>query len=88
MKPDIIIALGGVAYERLTGDKGKISDVVGEAIRTPVQKEEDGRYEKTEKEYTVVPLYHPAAVFYNPKIKEDIYRSLDRLKSYLEDDEE
>ncbi|MBN9656439.1 uracil-DNA glycosylase [Halobacillus sp. GSS1] len=83
MKPAIIIALGGVAYERLTGDKGKISDVVGEAITTSIQKEEGGGYGMSEDEYTVVPLYHPAAVFYNPKIKEDIYRSLDQLKDYL-----
>ncbi|MEC3882341.1 uracil-DNA glycosylase [Halobacillus sp. HZG1] len=83
MKPDIIIALGGVAYERLTGNKGKLSDVVGEAITTSVQKEEGGGYGMSEDEYTVVPLYHPAAVFYNPKIKEDIYRSLDQLKGYL-----
>ncbi|WP_337193772.1 uracil-DNA glycosylase [Halobacillus litoralis] len=84
MKPSLIIALGGVAYERLTGDKGKISDVVGKAIHTPVQREERGGYVETEEKYTIVPLYHPAAVFYNPKIKEDIYRSLDHLKEYLE----
>lgn len=88
MDPDIIIALGGVAYERLTGSKGKISDVLGQSLETKLQRQAlEGGYEKTEKTYTVIPLYHPAAVFYNPKIKNDIYHSLDRVKIYLNTNE-
>lgn len=83
MDPQVIIALGGVAYERLTGDKGKISEVIGKPIATPLQKQVAEGYVQTEKEFTVIPLYHPAAVFYNPKIKEDIYHSLDQLKEYF-----
>lgn len=83
MDPEVIIALGGVAYERLTGDKGKISEVIGKPIHTPLQKHSVEGYVQTEKEFTVIPLYHPAAVFYNPKIKEDIYHSLDQLREYF-----
>ncbi|CDQ21572.1 DNA polymerase [Halobacillus karajensis] len=83
MDPEIIIALGGVAYERLTGDKRKMSDVLGDLIRTPVQVKEGDGYGKTEKEYAIIPLYHPAAIFYNPGIKDHIYESLDQVRVYL-----
>ncbi|WP_173917823.1 uracil-DNA glycosylase [Halobacillus sp. Marseille-Q1614] len=81
--PKVIIALGGVALERLAGKDYKISQVLGEVINTPVLKLENDEFKPTVKNYAVFPLYHPAAVFYNPKIKEDIYASLDRLKDYL-----
>ncbi|WP_226585305.1 uracil-DNA glycosylase [Halobacillus litoralis] len=82
--PKVIITLGGVAYERLTGDDSKIRDVIGSPHQTKILKRGGGEgYEWTEKEYVIFPLYHPAAVFYNPKIKEDIYQSLDRLREYL-----
>ncbi len=90
MDPKVIIALGSVAYLRLTGRKDKMTDVLGEWIETPVQQlnEEGDEYIQTEKTYTLIPLYHPAAVFYNPKIKEDIYASLDKVKTYLKKETE
>ncbi|MCP3029315.1 uracil-DNA glycosylase [Halobacillus sp. A5] len=81
--PKLIIALGGVALERLLGKGYKITEVLGEVIESPILYTGETRYEWTEKEYTVFPLYHPAAVFYNPSIKEDIYQSLDQLKQYM-----
>ncbi|MCA1012396.1 uracil-DNA glycosylase [Halobacillus halophilus] len=85
MDPEVIIALGGVAYERLMGRKDKISELVGKVIRTPIMRfdREKEKYVETEKSYLIIPLYHPAAVFYNPKIKEDIYASLDEMKNNL-----
>ncbi|MFZ0369624.1 MAG: uracil-DNA glycosylase [Halobacillus sp.] len=85
MDPEVIIALGGVAYERLMGRKDKISELAGKVIRTPVMRldREKEKYVETEKNYLIIPLYHPAAVFYNPKIKEDIYASLDEMKNNL-----
>ncbi len=81
--PQLIIALGGVALERLLGKGYKITEVLGEVVESPVLRAGEDRYEWTEKEYAVFPLYHPAAVFYNPRIKEDIYQSLDDLKEYI-----
>ncbi|GGD00711.1 uracil-DNA glycosylase [Thalassobacillus devorans] len=86
MNPHLIIALGSVAYERLTGRKDKMTKIVGSPIETPVKKliETDGKdYTYTEKSYTIIPLYHPAAVFYNPVIKDEIYQALDRVKDHL-----
>ncbi|RWZ52323.1 uracil-DNA glycosylase [Halobacillus fulvus] len=85
--PDIIIALGGVAFERLTKRDDKMSDVVGEAIESPVYQYIDGEWKLSDKSYTIIPMYHPAAVFYNPKIRSDIEQSLQTLKRYLEQDE-
>ncbi|WP_082235621.1 uracil-DNA glycosylase [Halobacillus massiliensis] len=81
--PKVIIALGGVALERLAGKEYKISQRLGEVIKTPVLTLENDEFKPTKKEYAVFPLYHPAAIFYNPSIRDDIYTSLDRLKDYL-----
>ncbi|SEA85893.1 DNA polymerase [Thalassobacillus cyri] len=86
MKPRWIIALGSVAYERLTGRKDKMTEIVGKPIETPIKKLKDqtgSAYTYTDEKFTVIPLYHPAAVFYNPVIKEDIYTALDQLKGHL-----
>ncbi|ELK46670.1 MULTISPECIES: uracil-DNA glycosylase [unclassified Halobacillus] len=85
--PDIILVLGGVALRRLTGEEGKISVLVGQLMETPLlkyrPKEGGPRWCETEKAYRVIPLYHPAAVFYNPKIKPTIQQSLDDVKRHL-----
>ncbi|ARI78911.1 uracil-DNA glycosylase [Halobacillus mangrovi] len=86
MKPEIILTLGGVAFERLTGRKDKISEIIGTVIDTPVMKVKDadkGIYEPSEETYRVIPLYHPASVFYNPKIKQTIDQSLEQVKQFL-----
>lgn len=84
MDPAIIVALGGVAYQRLTGKNHKMTDVIGRSFHVSVQKKGDSGYELTEKTYTIIPLYHPAAVFYNPGIKDTIWESLDHLKREIE----
>ncbi|WP_079526729.1 uracil-DNA glycosylase [Halobacillus hunanensis] len=84
ISPSLIIVLGGVAYERLTGRKEKLSEVLGEVIETPIMKLKDDEYQPSHQNFIIFPLYHPAAVFYNPKIKEDLYASLDNLKAYLD----
>ncbi|WP_257997879.1 uracil-DNA glycosylase [Salimicrobium jeotgali] len=83
--PKVILLLGGVAYQRLVDEKGKISEVIGERLETPILKYdlEQDSYIPSDEKYIVIPLYHPAAVFYNPGIRDSIYDSLDRLKSYL-----
>lgn len=84
-EPKVLLLLGGVAYQRLIDEKGKISEVIGEKLETPIltYDRENDRYVPSEEEYIVIPLYHPAAVFYNPGIRDSIYESLDRLNSYL-----
>ncbi|MFG6150484.1 uracil-DNA glycosylase [Halobacillus sp. B23F22_1] len=82
--PKLIIALGGVALERLLGQGYKITEVLGEVIESSILEVQGEGYGWSEKRYAIFPLYHPAAVFYNPRIKEDIYQSLDHLKEYMD----
>ncbi|UOQ91711.1 uracil-DNA glycosylase [Halobacillus shinanisalinarum] len=85
LSPSLIITLGGVAYERLTGRGDKLADVLGQVIETPIKELRNEEYRLSYKSFSIFPMYHPAAVFYNPKIKGDIYASLDNLKAYLAD---
>lgn len=83
--PSVVIALGGVAFKRLTGSEEKLSSVIGRMLDTTILKWEDDKgWIHTDESYTVIPLYHPAAVFYNPKIRNQIEDSLDQVRSYLE----
>lgn len=34
--------------------------------------------------YTIFPEYHPAAVFYNRKLTDDIIKDWDKIKPYVE----
>ncbi|TGB01906.1 uracil-DNA glycosylase [Halobacillus salinus] len=84
--PKIIIALGNVAFKRLIGSEDKLSSVIGRVMETPVLKwrDEEGWVE-SEYFYKVIPLYHPAAVFYNPKIRPQLEQSLHEVKRYLDE---
>ncbi|WP_079477163.1 uracil-DNA glycosylase [Halobacillus salinus] len=84
--PKIIIALGNVAFKRLIGSEDKLSSVIGRVMETPVLKwrDEEGWVE-SEHLYKVIPLYHPAAVFYNPKIRPQLEQSLHEVKRYLDE---
>ncbi|MBA2176714.1 uracil-DNA glycosylase [Halobacillus locisalis] len=83
--PSVIVALGGVAFKRLTGGEQRMSDVVGEVFETRVLcwDIEGGQWSESERTYEIIPLYHPAAVFYNPKIRAEIESSLEKVRDYL-----
>ncbi|MCA0972565.1 uracil-DNA glycosylase [Halobacillus litoralis] len=87
VKPSVIIALGSVAYQRLTGREDKMSSIIGSVMEVPLLKwsDEEG-WITSEEEYKVVALYHPAAVFYNPKIRSEIEDSLKNVREYLQNE--
>ncbi|MEQ6377919.1 uracil-DNA glycosylase [Bacillaceae bacterium S4-13-56] len=87
IQPKIIVALGGVALQRLIGGSGKISECHGEPIVSSIQKLknlEENTWVWSEKEYVIFPMYHPAAVFYNPKVRSEIEADLSKMKKYIE----
>ncbi len=87
IQPQIIVALGGVALQRLIGGSGKISECHGEPIISSIQKLksfEENKWVWSEKEYVIFPMYHPAAVFYNPKVRSEIEADLSKMKDYME----
>ena len=86
-QPKLIVALGNTGLERLLGPGHKISEEHGKVIEnTPILRlnpQKDG-YVWSKQKYTIFPEYHPAAVFYNRKLSDDIIKDWNIIKPYLE----
>ena len=86
-QPKLIVALGNTGLERLLGPGRKISEEHGKVIEnTPIlwlNPQKDG-YVWSKQKYTIFPEYHPAAVFYNRKLSDDIIKDWNIIKPYLE----
>ncbi|MBR1736806.1 MAG: uracil-DNA glycosylase, partial [Firmicutes bacterium] len=66
----IIVTLGNTALRAVTGDKkAAIGDKHAEEIQIGKS--------------VLFPLYHPASVIYNRKLKDTYYEDLDKLKERL-----
>ncbi|SNZ16187.1 DNA polymerase [Terribacillus aidingensis] len=71
-EPEMLITLGRIGWERITGSKEKITQVAGKVIEQPIQQLkslEDNAFIFSEKVYRIFPTYHPASVFYNPGLR-------------------
>lgn len=85
--PKLIVAVGNTGLERLLGE-GKISELHGKVIEdTPILQLNDAQdgYVWSKEHYTIFPQYHPAAVFYNRKLTDDIAKDWQVIKPYLND---
>ena len=86
-QPKLIVALGNTGLERLLGLGHKISEEHGKEIENTslllLNPEKDG-YVWSIQKYTIFPEYHPAAVFYNRKLSDDIIKDWNIIKPYLE----
>ncbi len=69
LKPKVIVALGQIASEYLTGDDSALSDIRGRV------------YEK--EGYVVIPTFHPTHLLRNPSAKKDVFEDLKKVKSLL-----
>lgn len=86
MNPKIIVTVGNTALKRLLGTSYKISEAHGKLIESPILELpdlENNQYEWSQDVYKVFPLYHPAAIFYNGGLLEEIYKDLDELKNVM-----
>lgn len=87
VQPKLIVAVGNTALERLLGTGHKISKEHGTVIKDTsileLNDTEDG-YIWSKRKYIIFPQYHPAAVFYNRKLTEDIAKDWQVIKPYLE----
>lgn len=74
-QPKVIVTVGTTALSRLLDHKYEISKVHGKIIKNTsileLNDKKDG-YVWSKEKYTVVPQYHPAAVFYNRKLADII----------------
>lgn len=84
-EPPLIITLGNVSLQRLLGNNVNITKVHGKVLKLPIQKLAPSKetYIWTEEKYIVIPLYHPAAIFYNTNLKETISEDWQKVKEYL-----
>jgi len=70
IKPKVVVTLGRFAWNYFY-PLGKIS-------------QNQGNFFKLESyEFVIFPIYHPAAVLYNPKNKEEFKKSFQKLKKFL-----
>ncbi|MBO0450973.1 uracil-DNA glycosylase [Candidatus Enterococcus murrayae] len=88
-QPTIIATLGNIGLHRLLGSKWQISDSHGTVYHGPILElnNKQDNYQQSEKEYTVVPLFHPAAIFYNRSLSEKIHDDWLILGKLLEKEE-
>ncbi|MGQ5709435.1 uracil-DNA glycosylase [Lactobacillus sp. PSON] len=87
VEPKLIVTVGNVGLERLLGANHKISQEHGTVIENvPILELNDKKdaYVWSKKRYTIFPQYHPAAIFYNRKLTEDIEKDWQIIKPYLE----
>ncbi len=74
-QPKVIVTVGTTALSRLLDHKYEISKVHGKIIKNTsileLNDKKDG-YVWSKEKYTVVPQYHPAAVFYNRRLTDII----------------
>ncbi|MDT2603260.1 uracil-DNA glycosylase [Enterococcus dongliensis] len=89
VRPKIIATLGNIGLQRLLGSKWQISECHGEIYHGPIFEltTEKNNYQLSEKTYTVVPLFHPAAIFYNRSLSETIKKDWLILGKLLEKEE-
>lgn len=83
--PAVLLPMGKTPYWRLLGKSPAMSETAGHMIRSPIRQysEESGGYVWSEKEYSIFPLYHPAASLYNRSLDQTIYAHLDKLKNAI-----
>lgn len=87
LDPLLIVTLGNVGLQRLLGPTFKVSEKHGQLIDQPLYRLkslESNEMVQTKKSYTLIPTFHPAAVFYNPKIREEVQRDWAAIESYLQ----
>lgn len=74
VNPNVIVTLGNTPLKAILEDKlVKIGDFHGKDIKISIN----------QKTYCVFPLYHPAAVIYNRKLKETYIKDLNALRYLL-----
>lgn len=83
VNPKILITLGNTALKRILNQKYQISSIHGQLLYTRVKKLNQ-KYGYTENSYYVFPLFYPASIFYNSKLKSVINNDLNTLKMVLD----
>ncbi|SDH92870.1 DNA polymerase [Alteribacillus persepolensis] len=85
--PPVIAPMGRIAYWRLLGTSPRMQEVTGIPITSPIRylaDWENNMYQFSEKAFTIIPIYHPAAILYNRRLEPSVFAHLDVIKQYIE----
>ncbi|WP_340082361.1 uracil-DNA glycosylase family protein [Terribacillus sp. FSL K6-0262] len=85
-EPDILVTLGKIGWERVTGSKEKITEAAGKLVEQPIQQLKslgEDSFIFSEKIYRIFPTYHPASVFYNPGLRPVIEEHAYKIRELL-----
>lgn len=88
VQPKLIATLGNIGLQRLLGKEYTVTKNHGQLYTGPVlqlTKQKDA-YEWSEKNYRILPLFHPAAIFYNRSLVPVIHQDWQVLASLLQQD--
>jgi len=69
IKPSIVVSLGATAYRYLTNDNTPITKIRGVL--------------STQKNYKLIPTYHPSYLLRNPSAKKEVFEDLKLIKSIM-----
>lgn len=71
IQPKILVPMGNVGLQRLLGHSYRISAYHGKLLHLPIltYAKEKNQLVASSDLYTLFPIYHPAAVFYNQKLE-------------------
>lgn len=87
LDPVLIVTLGNVGLQRLLGPTYRVSEIHGELLNMPIFKLENlesSNFIQTSQSYTIIPTFHPAAIFYNPRIREQVSLDWKAIGEYLQ----
>lgn len=85
--PQIIVPLGNTALQRLLGPAANIGDLHGQKLVRPIQQATPDRrgYQWTTAKYTLVPMYHPAAILYARRLLPVVQQDWQKLGQLVRD---
>ena len=85
VQPDIIVTLGNIGLQRLLGSAHTVTKDHGQVLTGPIKELNQAQesYQLSDKTYTVVPMFHPAAIFYNRKLAPLIEEDWQKLGTFL-----
>lgn len=85
--PQIIVPLGNTALQRLLGPAANIGELHGQQLVRPIQQADPAGngYQWSADKYTLVPMYHPAAILYARRLLPTVQADWQKLGRLVAD---
>jgi uracil-DNA glycosylase family 4 len=86
IQPKILVPMGNIGLQRLLGKSYTISAYHGKSLYLPILHFDSSQQKliKTPNHFTLFPLYHPAAVFYNQTLEKTIQEDWLKLAAFIQ----